>query len=113
MTEQQRIIDLSRYCDTGSLVISGRPKGEELRKKLDLDSEDTRPHPVDVIVPDHIISLNSSFFLGLFAQSVQTLGTDRFDAKYIFHAIPEIWEDIEEGKREALEESNPLPVARL
>jgi hypothetical protein len=94
------------------LVISGRPKGEELRSKLDLDSEDKRPGQVEIIVPTHIISLNSSFFLGLFAQSVQSLGPEGFDEKYVFRAIPEIWEDIEEGKREALEESNPLPAAR-
>jgi hypothetical protein len=91
-------------------VISGRPKGEFLREKLQLDLEDERHEPVEVIIPEHIISLNSSFFLGLFAPSVQKLGIEKFDAKYKFQAIAEIHEDIEEGKREALEESNPLPV---
>ncbi len=110
MNLEDRSIDFARYCDACSLVISGRPKGELLRQKLQLDLEDRRPEPVDVHVPEHIISLNSSFFLGLFAPSVQRLGGEGFDAKYRFHAIPEIWEDIEEGKREALEESNPLPV---
>jgi hypothetical protein len=110
MKTERRIIDLARYCDTGSLVISGRPKGELLRDKLQLDQEDERPDAVEVIIPTHIISLNSSFFLGLFAPSVQKLGIEKFDAKYKFQANAEIREDIEEGKREALEESNPLPV---
>ena len=110
MTSELRIIDLGRYCDSGSLVISGRPKGEMLREKLHLDVEDEQPNIVEIIIPSHVISLNSSFFLGLFAPSVQKLGMEKFDAKYRFRAIPEIHEDIEEGKREALEESNPLPV---
>ena len=103
------IIDLKDYSSPATLVMSGRPKGEELRAKLQLDSQDVQPDPVSVNVPEQIVSLNSSFFLGLFAKSVQRLGAEGFDKKYKFTCNQAVRVDIEAGKRKALITTNPLP----
>lgn len=90
--------------------MSGRDKGEEVRKLLELDTKDRDTVRVTIRVPPKVLSLNSSFFLGLFGASVKDLGIARFDAKYHFEcSSPLILEDVDRGKREALIESNPLP----
>jgi hypothetical protein len=108
----QHVIDLKQYCSHGNIVLSGRDKGEEVRKFLSLDANDGAPGVFTVKVPTQVLSLNSSFFLGLFGPSVKKLGPLDFDAKYRFECAPIILEDIERGKREALLESNPLPKVR-
>ena len=89
-------------------MLSGRDKGDLVRERLHLDAEDLKPEPVTIVVPKEIISLNSSFFLGLFAKSVISLGSDKFDQKYQFECSPMQRQDIERGKKEALDKSNPL-----
>jgi hypothetical protein len=101
-------INLREFTSLDSIVISGRPKGEELRQKLSLDRLDVEPGVVTFVVPEEIVSLNSSFFLGLFTPSIQRLGVQAFDQKYRFECNQEVREDVERGKREALTQSNPL-----
>ena len=107
-----KTIDLGNYRDGGTTVLSGRPKGADLRKTLDLSRTDLDPEPVEVVVPRDILSLNSSFFLGLFGESIRRLGLDGFASKYIFNCAPAIKEDVMDGERQALEESNPLAFNR-
>ncbi|MEA3207131.1 MAG: hypothetical protein QOE70_188 [Chthoniobacter sp.] len=105
------IVDLENYRNKGVILFSGRPKGEALRAKLRLDEIDVDPTArVKFLVPDEIVSLNSSFFLGLFSQSVKRLGEKEFRDKYIIEGPPEIEEDVDGGIRQALRDSNPLPV---
>ena len=61
-----------------------------------------------MIVPEDILSLNSSFFLGLFDKSIVNLGVDKFSDKYHFICTSVITEDVEKGKREAINTSNVL-----
>ena len=106
---QNNVVDLDKYRNPGTLVLSGRPKGEALRKQLGLDMKDQQLGIITVLVPQEIISLNSSFMLGLFADSIRKLGIEGFEKKYIFECGPEVLEDIERAKKEAINESNPLP----
>lgn len=104
----QATIDLKTYTTADEIVLSGRPKGVELRKKLDLDKAEAQSDSIRFIIPPQIVSLNSSFFLGLFAESVIRLGEDRFRSKYSFECRPILKKDIEAGIRQALNKSNPL-----
>ena len=105
-------IDLEEFRSPGVIVLSGRPKGVALRRRLGLDKKDIQPGQITIVVPQEIVSLNSSFFLGLFADSVTTLGREKFEQKYLFECPSEIREDVEDGIRQALDESNPIPDRR-
>ena len=110
ISEPSVTVDLDDYRSENVILFSGRARGEALRKKLNLDRVDLDPiKKVVFLVPDEIVSLNSSFFLGLFSQSVKRLGENAFRAKYIIKAPPEIEGDVDEGIRHALRDSNPLP----
>ena len=96
------VIDFSRIEGP---VYTGRPRGEGLRKKYGLDEIDTSPTSVDVLIPESTYSLSSSFFLGMFGESVVRAGTrDRFFQKYHFSASPIVSTVIESCVSRALQE---------
>jgi hypothetical protein len=101
-------IDLARFTSKTSMVLSGRERGVGVRLKLDLDRLDKAGQTVSVIIPQHIISLNSSFFQGLFGESVRTLGDSKFRECYRFSCSQVISEDVDKGIVDALNQSNPL-----
>lgn len=104
----QQTIDLTKYAGREEIVLSGRPKGEELRRKLGLEEKEQQADIITIIVPQHVVSLNSSFFLGLFTDSVRRFGEEGFRSKYSFHCRPVLLKDIEAGIHQALNTSNPL-----
>lgn len=108
MAKPNSVIQLSRFTSAESMLMSGRERGVELRRKLNLDVVDFHPEQCSVCVPEHIISLNSSFFQGLFGESVRRLGEAKFRAKYEFSATQPILDDVDRGIRDALNEANPL-----
>jgi hypothetical protein len=77
-------IDLNRYRSPGIGVLAGRERAEMIRASLELDKLDREGGVARVLVPDSIISVNSSFFLGLFGNSVRTLGESEFRRRYVF-----------------------------
>lgn len=86
-------------------VFAGRKVGEDFRERLDLDEEDLKPGYVEVTFPVDLISINTSFFLGLFGKSVQKLGGEQFRKKYFFKEITaHIDKSITEGIDRALKE---------
>jgi hypothetical protein len=101
-------IDLMKFTGGDVIVLSGRPMGEELAKKLKLSELEEGNDVITVKIPFNIVSLNSSFFLGLFAASVRKLGEVAFKAKYHFEARPPVLRDIEDGISQALNTANPL-----
>ncbi len=103
-----KTIDLGNYRAKGGRIISGREKGELLRKEVDLDSSDITDEKVQVIVPDDLLIITSSFFLGLFGKSVQKLKRSKFEENYQFSSPDRILGNIEEAKTRALLESNVL-----
>jgi hypothetical protein len=102
-------IDLSSFA--GGMVIAGRSKGAAARDHFHLDQVDEAPELATVKIPLEVISLNSSFFLGMFGQSIQKLGREKFLEKYNFECAPVLLDDIMSGIRQALNKANPLVSA--
>lgn len=93
-----------------SIGISGRDLGKLQRARLKLDEEDTKDNVCEVFVENNIIVISTSYFLGMFGDSVRTLGSrEKFLDKYNFICNPKALKYIEDGiiqafKRGALEE---------
>ena len=103
-----KMINLAKFQTPGSVVFSGRPRGIDIRKSLGLDAVDFSAEQVEVSIPPEVVSVNSSFFLGLFGKSVRALDRHGFMEKYKFSCSPAARENIERGIDEALVYSNPL-----
>lgn len=101
------MIDLGSYRTAGVRVLAGRERGRLVRGKAGLDKLDKAPDPVEVHVPDDLWAITSSFFLGMFGDSVRFLGEEGFRKHYIFTGkdISSIFED---GIREAQRSGSPL-----
>lgn len=82
--DNQRI-SLLEYRGNKSTVFTGRTEGKQARQKLNLSEKDKDGIVYDVIIPKDTTSINSSFFLGLFFESIKTLGSiEEFAKKYVF-----------------------------
>jgi hypothetical protein len=105
---ETKTIDLNKFKSQNSTVFSGRDRGMSVRKKIDLDSLDKNKDKINIIVPKDTISINSSFFLGLFGKSVRELTEQGFREKYIFDASNIILKNIDEGIERALKEQSVI-----
>jgi hypothetical protein len=86
MNQQVTTIDFSKIEGP---VYTGRHRGEELRRELQLDRIDEEQQSVEVSVPSDTYTITSSFFLGLFGPSVVSAGSkDAFYARYHFQLPP-------------------------
>lgn len=103
-------IDLDSYRSKSSRVFAGRSRGEAVRTAAKLDEEDRSAETVEVRIPEDTFSVNSSFFLGMFGESIRTLGEEKFKEKYHFVG-KEISRVLEDGVKEALRTSSPLGKA--
>lgn len=103
----QPSVDLAAFRSAGVRVFAGRDRGREVRRAADLESLDSTSAGVRVLVPLDTISVNSSFFLGLFGPSIRKLGADGFCEHYRFEGR-EIRRTIEACVEEALNPSSPL-----
>ena len=89
-------IYLKDYVE-GKKVLAGRTNGENIRKK---ESENEK---IEIIIPNDVFSFNSSYFLGMFGESVKKLGKEKFEEKYQFNTNNEsIKMNIKDGIDEAL-----------
>lgn len=79
------------FRDLGMPVFTGRPRGEQARKRLRLDGV-AAGDAVDVIIPNDVYALTSSYFLGLFGPSVRKFGLEEFQRVFRFEA-PEFLKD--------------------
>lgn len=103
----EQIVDLEKYRSSGARVFAGRDRGREVRKKAGLDRLDASEDIVWVDVPEDTFSINSSFFLGLFGDSIRRLGATDFRRKYQFRG-KSIVRLVESGIAEALNRESPL-----
>ncbi len=105
-----RTLDLGQYRSAGSRVFAGRDRGEYVRRaeKLDLLDSDSN-EVIDVKVPLDTFSVNSSFFLGLFGDTIRQLGANEFRRRFNFVGRP-ISLIYEAGIREALTTASPLSL---
>jgi hypothetical protein len=106
---ENKTIDLnSARTSKDAKVFSGRERGKYWRQKFRLDELDCGDSHVVVLVPEDILSINLSFFLSLFGESVRYLGPDEFRQKYGFNCDPSLRPLIEQGIEQALKKSNVL-----
>lgn len=89
-----------------SRVLSGRPRGAECREMFKVDALDRTAAQVTVSIPRDIYSMNTSFFLGLFGDSVRALGENGFTSKYRFDCSAIHNETILDGIERALKEES-------
>jgi hypothetical protein len=88
-------------------VLAGREEGEKVRRGLVLYLKDLTPGKMTIVFPEHTLSVNVSFFLGLFGRSVESIGEEKFRAKYSFQCEPHIMKNIEYGIERAVMEADP------
>lgn len=85
-------MDKSVIIDFGTLegpVFTGRPRGESLRVKFDVEELDRGNTKVEVRIPASTYSISSSFILGLFGKSVVHAGSkEKFYEKFHFNSTP-------------------------
>ena len=98
---KSKTIDLSIMAGR---VYVGRKNGHTARKYFELDlHEQSNSYPIEVIFPSNAKTLASSFFLGMFGQSVRNAGNKNlFFERYKFTANQQIMKEIEVGISEAL-----------
>ena len=95
-------IDLKNYIDSKK-VLAGRTNGENIRKKITLEKIEKENEKIEIIIPNDVFSFNSSYFLGMFGESVKKLGKEKFEEKYQFNTNNEsIKMNIKDGIDEAL-----------
>lgn len=100
-------IDLGEYRTPGTRVFAGRKRGAEVRKLAGLERLEAEGQQVVFLVPSDVISINTSFWLGLVGDSIRRLGESRF--RELFALESDAHADVyENGVREALRFSNPL-----
>lgn len=103
-------IDFSRM---GGPVFSGRAKGQINRKNYNLDEKDQSDAIIEVDIPDNAYAVTSSFFLGLFGESIRSLGgRNQFRAKYNIKAPERFNEKIEFYIERAIREKSPVLEGR-
>lgn len=79
------IIDLNEYRTPGQPVLSGNHRGVSIRNTIGLDSYDDNPKQILIDIPEDILIMTSSFFLGLFSKSVKKFGSKEiFQNHYSF-----------------------------
>ena len=102
-------IDLGIYKNQKSTVFTGRPQGESVREKLDLEKEDTLNRKVIFIIPGDTNAFNPSFYLGLLFKSYKKLKLEKFEEKYSFEidsdnatVVKLLNNDLDDGRRSAI-----------
>jgi hypothetical protein len=95
------VIDFDRV---GGRVYIGRPNGEMAREHFDVHQYDVDSDAVvEVRIPDNARTMSSSFFLGMFGESVTLAGSkDRFEQRFVFKASEHINNQINDAINRAL-----------
>ncbi len=88
-------------------VFAGREAGQACREFFKLDELDKVGTEIRVTIPEEVYSVNASFFLGMFGDSIRSLGKDRFRSRYHFVG-KDISRTLSSGIRYALDRGRPL-----
>ena len=111
MEEKKVTIDLLEGITNANKIhaISGRDLGIRQRNYHKLDLIEDNNDKIEIKISDNIIFLSSSFFLGMFGDSVRKCGNkEKFKEKFIFKSNSQIDSNIEDGINDALKNVNPL-----
>ena len=90
-------IVLNQINGSNYKVLSGVDLGKTARISFKLDELDSLKETITVCIPDDVISVNSSFFSGLFQTSVLKLGEQIFREHYIFECDEIIRMNVDNG----------------
>jgi hypothetical protein len=92
--------------------LSGHERGHAARENYHLDAADDANEAVRIIVPEEIYSVTSSFFQGMFSESVRRAGTrESFLSRFEFDAPPVVLRQIERGIEASLMRRGSILVA--
>ncbi len=95
-------IELKNYIKNKK-VLAGRDNGANIRQTINLEKIESENEKIEVIIPTEVYSFNSSYFLGMFGESVKKFGKEGFEKKYNFITENEsIKMNIKDGIDEAL-----------
>ncbi|OCH59068.1 MULTISPECIES: hypothetical protein [Vibrio] len=94
-------------CSIAGRVYVGRPRGKSARNYFKIEEyEREKSFPITVIFPSNAKTLASSFFLGMFGESVRQAGSrEEFLKRFKFEASKQILSEIDVGISEALSAS--------
>ena len=87
MKDKKITIDLLEGIPNSKKIfaISGRDLGFKQRKHHKLDEVEDNNDKIEIKIAENIIFLSSSFFLGMFGESVRKCGSkEKFKEKFIF-----------------------------
>jgi hypothetical protein len=89
------IIDLASYIGKSEKALVGRDNGEAVKNKLltagyDFEALEKAGGQIQIKIPPEVVTINKSFFLGLFELNIQRLGADGFSEKYLIDATDHI-----------------------
>ncbi len=68
------------------IILSGKKAGLEFRNNLELDELDKTDEKINILLPN-VLSVHSSFIIGLIIGSIEHLGLDKFEEKYTIQNI--------------------------
>ncbi|KAF7777023.1 hypothetical protein PMAN_a2229 [Pseudoalteromonas marina] len=84
-------------------IYAGRPNGRQARNLFKLETLDKDGESVEVRFPTNAKSISSSFFLGMFGDSIRYAGTrEKFYSLYRFNANEQIKKQIDKAIERAL-----------
>lgn len=82
---QVQKIKMGEFLENGSNIYSGRDKGVEARRKIDLDKKEDSFDEIWFLIPENTWGINPSFYGGLLEGSVKKVAdTDQYLKKYHF-----------------------------
>ena len=90
-------IILNEINGSNHKVLSGVDLGRTARISFELDKLDSSDDTITINIPDDVISVNSSFFSGLFQASILKLGEQRFREHYLFECDEIIRMNVDNG----------------
>lgn len=99
-------INLREYIGKEQIILCGREEGYKLREKLNLDILEETNYQLVIIIPEYICSMNSSYFIGLFKDSINKMNINGFKNKYTFKCSEYIKDNIKDGLVSLLHEVN-------
>ena len=96
------------FSELGMPVFTGRARGLSDRARLKLDDIDKKDETVRVLIPSDVYTVTSSYFLGLFGESIRALGRDDFIRRYSFDSPSHIAHKIDDWISRALRSKKNL-----
>jgi hypothetical protein len=111
-------VDLKEYIDSAETALVGRDNGKSLRlalssRGLKLDQLESNHSKINIVIPEHIVSMNRSYFLGAFADRARALGKTTFLEKYQFQTSEHIQNKIQDHIDYALKNTTPDEILNV